>query len=366
MDPIKGHIDEVESIRMMRYAFDHGVNYVDSAYGYGGGKSEIVVGKALQDGYRKKVRVATKMPLHDVEKREDFDRIFNEQLAKLQTDYVDFYLCHGVNGKIWPKMRDLGIVDWGEKMKDEGKIRNFGFSFHDEFPILREVLGSYPGWDFLQIQYNYLDTGSSPRSPGTQGLKYAASKGLPVVVMEPIRGGQLAVKPPAQIQEIWDESTVKRSPAEWALQWVWNHPEVSVVLSGMSTMQQVVENVQSAERSGAGPLSREELGIIDRVKQAYAKTGYIGCTGCQYCQPCPQGVAIPEIIKVLNRNYLTGHEETAKEYIDSVAPENRADHCVQCGTCEGKCPQGLAIMTLMRNADLAVRILEMGRARDRK
>jgi predicted aldo/keto reductase-like oxidoreductase len=366
VDPIKGQIDEAESIRMMRYAFDHGVNYVDSAYMYCGGKSETVVGKALKDGYRKKVRVATKMPLHDIEKREDFDRIFNDQLAKLQTDYLDFYLCHGVNGRIWPKVRDLGIVDWGVKMKDEGKIRNFGFSFHDELPVLKQVLGDYPGWDFLQIQYNYMDTGSSPRSPGTLGLKYAASKGLPVNVMEPIRGGQLAIRPPAQIQEIWDESPTKRSPAEWALQWVWNQPEVSVVLSGMSTMQQVVENVESAERSGVNSLSRKELGIMNRVKRAYAKLGYIGCTGCLYCQPCPHGVVIPEIIKVLNRNYLGGHEEIAKDYVDSIAPENRADHCVQCGTCESKCPQGLAIMTLMRNANTAVRISEMQLERNRK
>jgi predicted aldo/keto reductase-like oxidoreductase len=251
-------------------------------------------------------------------------------------------------------------------MRDEGKIRSFGFSFHDELPVLKEVLDYYPGWGFLQIQYNYMDTDSSLRAPGTQGLKYAASKGLPVVVMEPIRGGQLAIRPPAQIQEIWDESFAKRSPAEWALQWVWNQPEVSVVLSGMSTMQQVVENVQSAERSGVGSLSSKELGIINRVKQAYAELGYIGCTGCLYCQPCPQGVAIPEIIKVLNKNYLSSLEETAKDYVNSIAAEKRADHCVQCGTCESKCPQGLAIMTLMRDANMAVRILEMSRERNRR
>lgn len=355
----RSQIDEEESVKMMRYAFDHGVNYVDTAYNYGGGKSEIAVGKALKNGYRKKVRVATKLPLHDIEKREDFDRIFNEQLAKLKVDYVDFYLLHHVNGKIWPKIRDMGIVDWGEKMKDEGKIHYFGFSFHDDLHVLKEVLGCYNGWDLVQMQYNYIDTDSSPRSPGIKGLKYASSKGLPVVVMEPIRGGQLAIKPPAQIEKIWDESPTKRTPAEWALQWVWNQPEVSVALSGMSTMKQIVKNIQSAERSAAGSLSRKELGIINRVKQAYSKLGYIGCTGCLYCQPCPQGVAIPEIIKVLNRNYLSVPEETVKDYIASIAPETRAEHCIQCGTCESKCPQGLAIMTLMRNANRNVRILDM-------
>jgi predicted aldo/keto reductase-like oxidoreductase len=222
----KNQIDETESIRMMRYASDHGVNYVDTAYGYGGGKSEIVVGKALKDGYRKKVKVATKMPIRNVEKYEDLDRIFAEQLAKLQTDYVDLYLLHNVNSETWPKVRKLGIVEWGEKMKDEGKIQYFGFSFHDELNILKEVLDDYQGWDFVQIQYNYIDTNSSRRSPGTMGLKYAASKGLAVVIMEPLRGGQLAIKPPEQIRKILDEFHVKRSPAEWALQWLWNRPEV--------------------------------------------------------------------------------------------------------------------------------------------
>jgi predicted aldo/keto reductase-like oxidoreductase len=260
----------------------------------------------------------------------------------------------------------MGIVDWGEKLKAEGKIHYFGFSFHDRLPVLKEILGYHPGWDFVQIQYNYIDRTSSTRTPGTAGLKYAALKGLAVVVMEPIRGGQLAIKPPAQIQDIWDESPTKRTPAEWALQWVWNQPEVSVVLSGMSTIQQVEENLQSAERSGAGSLSRKELGIVNRVKAAYSKLGYIGCTGCLYCQPCPQGVAIPEIIKVLNRNYQSTPEETAKDYVDSITPEKRADHCIQCGTCESKCPQGLTIMTLMRNANRGVRMRERDGVQDRR
>ena len=351
-------IDEAEAIRMIRYAIDHGVNYVDTAYGYGGGRSEIAIGKALEDGYREKARVATKLPVHSVEKREDFDRILNEQLGKLQTGYIDFYLLHHVNNGIWPKIRDLGIVDWSERMKEEGKIRNFGFSFHDEYPVLKEILDYYDEWDFCQMQYNYIDTESSSRSPGTEGLKYAASKGLPVVIMEPIRGGQLAIKPPVEIQKIWDEAPVKRTPAEWALQWVWNQPEVSVALSGMSTMQQVVENVESAGRSGPSSLTREELELIDRVKQKYLELGYIGCTGCLYCQPCPQGVVIPNIIKVLNENYRSSHEDTVKAYLASIAPENRASHCAQCGTCEGKCPQGLPIMNLMRNTN---RMAEFGR-----
>jgi predicted aldo/keto reductase-like oxidoreductase len=343
-------IDEPESIKMIRYAIDHGVNYVDTAYPYHGGNSEHLVGKALKDGYREKVKLATKMPTWLVEKREDFDRYLEEQLEKLQTDRIDFYLLHGLSNQRWPKIRDLGVTEWAEGAIADGRIGHIGFSFHDEYPMLKEIIDHYDGWTFCQIQYNYMDTESSARGPGTEGLKYAASKGLAVVVMEPIQGGRLSITPPAEIQGIWDEAPVKRSPAEWALQWVWNHPEVSVVLSGMSTMRHVEENVVSAGRSGPGGLSREELEVIDRVKQKYSELGYIGCTRCLYCQPCPQGVAIPEIIRVLNENYTASREEAKSAYQNEIPEEGRAGRCVRCGTCEEHCPQDLPIMNLMRGA----------------
>jgi predicted aldo/keto reductase-like oxidoreductase len=343
-------IDELESIRMIRYAIDHGVNYVDTAYPYHSGNSERLVGKALRDGYREKVRLATKMPTWLVEKREDFDRYLNEQLEKLQTDRIDFYLLHGLSNQRWPKIRDLDVTDWAEKAIAEDRIDHIGFSFHDEYPILKEIIDHYDGWTFCQIQYNYMDTESSPRGPGTEGLKYAASKGLAVVVMEPIQGGRLSITPPTEIQGIWDEAPVKRSPAEWALQWVWNHPQVSVVLSGMSTMRHVKENVVSADHSGPGILSREELEVIGRVKQKYSELGYIGCTHCLYCQPCPQGVAIPEIIRVLNENYTASRKEAKNAYLSEIPEESRASKCVRCGTCEEHCPQDLPIMNLMRGA----------------
>ena len=350
--PILGNdtskIDEPEAIKMIRHAIDHGVNYLDTAYPYHRGNSEILVGKALKDGYRQRVALATKMPTWLVEKREDFDRFLDEQLEKLQTDRIDFYLLHGLGKARWPKIRDLGVTEWAEE-KAEGKIGHIGFSFHDEYPTLKEIVDHYDGWTFCQIQYNYMDTESSYRSPGTKGLEYAASKGLAVVIMEPIQGGRLAITPPEEIQELWDQAPVKRSPAEWALQWVWNHPEVSVVLSGMSTMQHVVENVESAGRSGPGILTQEELDIVAKVQKKYAELGYIGCTSCLYCQPCPQGVLIPQIFGVLNENYTKSRDETKEAYLEGIPEEGRAGKCAQCGTCEEHCPQGLPIMNLMRS-----------------
>jgi predicted aldo/keto reductase-like oxidoreductase len=347
----RSSIDEPNASKMIRYAIDHDVNYLDTAYGYGRGKSEIVVGKALQDGYREKIMLATKLPLRRVEEKSDFDKLLNEQLNKLQTEYLDFYLLHGVRSSNWEKVKDLGLLECAEKAIEDGRIRHIGFSFHDEFPVFKEVIDFYDDWDFCQIQYNYIDTNSSYRGPGTIGLKYAASKGLAVVVMEPIRGGQLAIKPALEIQSIWDEAPIKRTPAEWALKWVWDKPEVSVVLSGMSTMQQVEDNVESAGRSNPGSITSEELNIIHRVKEKYLELGYIGCTSCLYCQPCPHGVAIPDIIKVLNETYTKDMSITVQTYLEEIPEENQASICVQCGTCEENCPQSLPIIKLMRNIE---------------
>ena len=351
----RSKINEPEAIRMIRYAIDHGVNYIDTAYPYHGGNSEVVVGKALKDGYREKVRIATKMPIGRVNSSEDLDRIFNEQMRRLQTNRIDFYLLHGLNKERWLKVLNLNVLDWAEKLIDEGKIGYFGFSFHDEFEVFKEIIDGYDGWTFCQIQYNYVDTESSKRTPGTQGLKYAASKRLAVVVMEPIAGGLLAIPPPPEIQAIWDEAEIKRTPAEWALQWVWNHPEVSVALSGMSTMQQVIENVEAADRSGPNTLTEKELQIISRVREKYLQYGFIGCTGCRYCMPCSQGVKIPEILALYNeylrrRGDRQKQDEIAKRYYDEIPPENRAENCIKCGECEKKCPQHLPIRDLLARA----------------
>lgn len=352
-------IDEPEAIRMIRYAIDHGVNYIDTAYMYHGGNSEVLVGKALRDGYREKVRVATKMPIGMVNTREDLDRIFKEQLRRLQVERVDFYLMHGLNRERWRKTLDLKVLDWAEKQIDEGRIGYLGFSFHDEFQVFKEVVDGYSGWTFCQIQYNYVDIESSRRTPGTRGLKYAASKGLAVVVMEPIKGGLLAVPPPPEVKKIWEEAGVKRTPAQWALLWVWNHPEVSVALSGMSTFEQVVENLATADLAEPGVLTEKELKVIDRVRESYLRYGFVGCTGCQYCIPCPQNVEIPTILKLLNM-FLTAQSEeerskTVERYFEEVPEKSRAENCARCGECEKKCPQGLPIRSLITRASYIFR-----------
>jgi len=346
-DPSK--INEPEAIKMIRYAIDHGVNYVDTAYMYHGGNSEVLVGKALKDGYKEKAKVATKMPIGMfVKTREDLDRIFNQQLKRLQLDYVDFYLLHGLNKDAWLKTLDLNVLDWAEKQMAEGRIKHFGFSLHDEFEVFKEIIDSYDKWDFCQIQLNYVDTESSPRTPGIKGLKYAHSRELAVVIMEPLRGGMLATKPPKEVQEIWDSAETKRSLAEWGLLWVWNHPEVSVVLSGMSTMEQVVENISIADRSSPNILTPKDLELISKVRERYLQYGFIGCTKCRYCMPCPQGVKIPEILGFYDEflRSLGGEakrREIMEKYQATVSSENRASACVKCGVCEEKCPQSLPI-----------------------
>jgi len=348
IDGDPGRIDEEEAIRMIRYAIDHGVNYVDTAYPYHRGNSEVVVGKALEDGYRERVKLATKMPTWLINSQADMDRFLDEQLGKLQTDCIDFYLLHGLRRSRWPKLLELDVFEWAENAMANGRIRHLGFSFHDEYALFKEIVDSYDGWTLCQIQYNYMDT---EYQAGTRGLRYAASRGLAVVVMEPIAGGRLAITPPPGVQALWEETEVKRSPAEWALQWVWNHPEVSVALSGMSTMEHVVENVESAGRSGPGTLTEADLRLIDRVRQKYREYGFIGCTNCRYCTPCPEGVAIPEIFEILNEYYARDRDEATKaKYRELIAAEHRASRCVRCGRCEEFCPQQLPIRRLLSQA----------------
>jgi len=350
--PTKGgkasKIDEPEAVKMIRYAIDHGVNYVDTAYGYHEGKSEGLMGKALRDGYRDRVRVATKMPTWLVKSERDMNKFLRKQLGRLKLGYVDFYLLHGLTKTRWESLQKLEVCKWAEKKMREGKILHFGFSFHDEFNVFKDIIDSYDGWTFCQIQYNYMD---SDYQAGTKGLEYAASKGLAVVVMEPVAGGKLAMTPPADVHVIFDEALVKRTPAEWALQWIWNHPEVSVALSGMSTMKQVMENVESASRSSPNMLTPEDLEVINHAKRKYTEQGFIGCTGCRYCAPCPHGVDIPRVISLYNEYYIMGMSaEVKKKYREQVNPKNQAKKCVQCGECEEKCPQRLSIREVMSRA----------------
>lgn len=334
-------INEAEAISMIRHAIDNGVNYIDTAYPYHQGQSELLVGKALQNGYREKVKLATKLPVSRCQTYEDFDRFLNEQLEKLATDHIDFYLFHGLSKNSWGKAKKLGYEHFLEKALTDGRIRYAGFSFHDEFPVFKEIVDAYP-WTFCQIQYNYMDT---EFQAGTQGLKYAAEKGLAVIVMEPIKGGKLAQKPPQSILELWDQAKIKRTPAEWALRWVWNHPEVSLLLSGMSTKEQVEENLRLADSAEPNTLSGEELSLIDLVKKQYHSLTKIDCTACGYCQPCPSGVDIPRNFSLYNEAHIYNDFAASSFAYNSTffAPEAKASACIECGACEEVCPQKISI-----------------------
>lgn len=304
-------IDEPLAIKMIRYAIDNGVNYVDTAFPYGMGNSERVIGKALQDGYRQKIKLATKLSPGFVDTHEGFDRYLNAQLKRLQTDKIDFYLLHRQDKTVWPQLRDMKVLQWAEKKIAEGKIGYLGFSFHDEFSVFKEIIDYYDNWTLCQVQYNYYDENNQA---GRRGVKYAAGKGLAVVVMEPVRGGQLAKTPPPVVAKVWETASKKRSLVEWALQWVWNQPEISVALSGMSNMDQVVQNVTYAGRSGPNTLTTREIALFKRVREAYKSLAPIPCTGCEYCQPCPNGVAIPKVFNIYNETFINDDPRSAFQY----------------------------------------------------
>ena len=345
----ENRIDEPEATRMVRYAIDQGVNYIDTAWSYHGGQSEVFLGKALQDGYREKVALATKMPSWLIEKQEDFDYYFSTQLERLQTDHIDFYLLHALNQGYWDTYLKFHVFDWAEKQMAEGKIRHLGFSFHDEFPVFEKILTGYDHWDFCQIQYNYMDT---DYQAGARGLKMAAERGLGVVVMEPLKGGKLAIEvPPNLVKNVFDRAETPRKPAEWALQWLWNQPEVGVVLSGMSTFDQVDLNLASASRSGVGSLSTEEVRIVEQARDAWQGLAPVACTHCEYCLPCPSGVLIPQIFEIYNNSMMYGQQERGQRaYQNQIAEASRADACIECGTCETLCPQNLTIIDYLKDA----------------
>lgn len=341
-----------EAIKLIRCAVDQGVNYIDSAFTYHDGNSEVAVGKALEGKYRKKAKIATKMPVFSVKRKSDLDRILGLQLKRLQTDFIDFYLFHSLTKELWQKVQELDMLSWAEKQVNKGKLGYLGFSFHDEFDAFKEIIDGYGGWTFCQIQYNYLDENNQA---GKTGLKYAASKGLAVVVMEPLAGGLLAVNPPAEIQKEMQRAEVKRSAPDWGLQWVWNQPEVSVALSGMNAMQQVRENLESANNSGPNTLNQQEIAMFSKARELYLKCGYIGCTKCRYCSHCPQSIDIPVTLAFLNqystkRTEIEAQEKIKKEYTQSVPADKRASNCLHCGQCEAICPQHLPVRRLLSEA----------------
>jgi predicted aldo/keto reductase-like oxidoreductase len=348
--PLKGRgIDEARTIAQIRYAIDHGVNYFDTAPVYHMGKSEPVLAKALAGGYREKVKIATKLPHWSVETREDMDRILNEQLATLQTDHIDYYLLHTLNRAAFRRLVGLGVFDFLDAAKKDGRIRNAGFSFHATLAEFKEIVDAYP-WEFCQIQFNYLD---EKNQAGTEGLKYAASKNLAVIIMEPLRGGNLGGRMPESVQAIWDTYPVKRSPAEWALRWVWNHPEVTVVLSGMNEETHIDENLRVAETALPDSLTPEELAAVNAARDEFKRNMKVGCTGCSYCMPCPFGVDIPGCFAGYNTHHLFPNDRTGRfQYIGRhgglMGQVSYAGLCRQCGKCAKVCPQHLPIPALMK------------------
>jgi uncharacterized protein len=338
-----GNIDEDLAVSIIRHAIDKGVNYVDTAYVYQTGNSERVLGKALKDGYRERVKLATKSPVQLIEKADDYDRYLDEQLQKLQTDHIDYYLLHGIGAKRWKVIQDLGVLRRAEYALEDGRIGHTGFSFHDSYDSFQEIVDGYDRWEMCLIQHNYMDI---ENQAGTKGLRYAASKGLAVVIMEPLLGGNLA-DPPPEIKAIFDEYDASRSPADWALQWLWSQPEVSCVLSGMRSLEQVDENVRSADASGIHPMSEEELGLIDRVRQKFKERGAIPCTRCGYCAPCPNGVDIQGNFDLYNQGLMYEELVIPRFFYLNQDERERAGSCEQCGECEEKCPQEIAISEWM-------------------
>jgi predicted aldo/keto reductase-like oxidoreductase len=339
------NIDEGQAIGMLRYAIDAGVNYVDTAYPYHGagftqgGASEPLVAKALKDGYREKVNLATKLPSWLVKTRADMDKYLNEQLARLETDVIDFYLVHNLNQGVWPALKAAGIAEFLDQAIKDGRIRHAGFSFHDQVGLFKEIVDYYD-WSFCQIQYNYLD---EKFQAGREGLEYAARKGLGIAVMEPLKGGNL-VRLPAEVKAIFARAGVERTPAEWALRWVWNHPEVSVVLSGMTAMEHVVENIRVAREGAANSLTAEETATIDAVKTLFRERIKINCTACAYCMPCPAGINIPGCFAAYNDHWVfEGSPEARNVYGILAKIAAPASKCLACGKCESHCPQAIGI-----------------------
>jgi predicted aldo/keto reductase-like oxidoreductase len=344
-------IDYAQATELLHYAIDHGVNYIDTAYFYHGenfgtkGESEPFVGTALSGGWRERVSLATKMPLFFLKQRDDMDRFLAEQLERLQTDHLDFYLLHGLNGETWDKVRDLGVIDFLEAAKAEGLIGHAAFSFHGKADDFIRICDEYDEWAFAQIQYNYMDT---EFQAGQAGLDHAASKGMGVVVMEPLKGGKLAHDLPSEMQGVFDARSEGWTPAEWALRYVWNQAGVSMLLSGMNDIAQVAENIRVAGEATADSLTADELTVFDSARVALQTRVKADCSACRYCMPCPSGVDIPDVLVALNNAamwddanpWLTGYTRV----------EGKAGLCSACGQCEEVCPQGLPISSLMEEA----------------
>ncbi len=344
-----GRIDKEKAAEQIYYAIDHGVNIIDTAYPYHGGASESFLGEILKDGYREKVKLCTKMPSWSVKKYEDMEKYLEIQLEKLQTDCIDYYLIHNMTIVSFGKLKELGVIKFLEDARTKGKINNIGFSFHSNLDAFKEIVDSY-NWDVCLIQYNYMD---EKNQAGTEGLEYAHSKGINIFIMEPLKGGILAGNVPDKVQKIWNESDIERSPANWAMRWVLNHPEITTVFSGMGEMDQVKENLKVANEALANSLTEDDLKLYERVEKVYKDLMKIDCTGCGYCMPCPRGVNIPLCFNLYNQKYMFDKSQSF-DYLAILGgifscQEAYAGLCTNCGKCIKACPQKLEIPELLND-----------------
>jgi uncharacterized protein len=345
-------IDKEAAVRQIRAAIDGGVNYLDTAHTYHLGASETFLGAhVLKDGYREKVNIATKLPCMTIRKKEAIPEIFQKQLGKLQVDVIDYYLLHGLDGGLWDRMVSLDITAFMDKIRADGRVRKMGFSFHGRKDDFMRIVDGYD-WDFAQVQFNMLD---EQFQAGIEGIRYAHGKGLGIIVMEPLRGGSLVGKIPAEVQRIYDTAPVRRAPVDWALRWVLDHPEVTLVLSGMNSDAHVRQNLEIASTALPGGMTAEEEEVIAQVRSAYKRLLKVDCTSCAYCMPCPSGIDIPTAFKNLNNYHMfsrwsgrVGHAM----YLGIQTPDG-APHwttgCSDCGRCEERCPQGLPVRTLFKD-----------------
>ncbi|MBQ0079091.1 MAG: aldo/keto reductase [Eubacterium sp.] len=341
-------IDIDKATSEIKAAYDAGVNYYDTAYIYPG--SEAAIGEIFSRlDIRDKIHIATKLPHYLVKKAGTIDKMFNEELKRLKTDYIDFYLMHMINDvKSWERMKGFGVDKWIEERKAEGSIRQIGFSYHGDAENFCELIDAYD-WDFAMIQYNYMDENTQA---GRKGLEYAASKGIPIVIMEPLRGGKLVNNLPKEAKDLFDNHPAGLSPAQWAFKWLWNQPQVMCVLSGMNSMEMVEENVTTANDSVVGMFGEEENQFLRDVSTAINAKLKVGCTGCGYCMPCPKGVDIPACFHAYNMKYAEGFISGMRHYMQSTTFRKTptiASNCIGCGACEKHCPQAIPIRDELKN-----------------
>lgn len=344
-----GKIDFEKAEKELLTAYNAGVNYYDTAYIYPG--SEAFLGEVFEkNNIRDKVYIATKLPQYMIKTKEDIEKYFEEELKRLRTDHIDYYLMHMLADiKSWDKLKALGIEDWIKEKKESGKIKQIGFSYHGNSDMFCKLIDSYD-WDFCQIQYNYLDEHSQA---GRTGLNYAASKGIPVVIMEPLRGGRLANNLPEKARKLFEKYEIKRTPAEWAFRWLWNQKEIMCVLSGMNSIQMVEENVKNASTAEIGEFTEKDEELLKNVVAAINEKMKVPCTGCRYCMPCPKSVDIPGTFSAYNKKYTDGKFTALKEYIMCTAmrkDSTAASNCVSCGKCEMHCPQNIQIREELKKA----------------